>query len=458
MREEKKTRSKRTYLVSRSIICLVVTGSLGSLLWSPPNIFLYGLDILVRTYLVFLGTVMAHEGVHGHLGGTRRTNFLWGRIALIPSLVPFTNFRRTHHLHHAHTNEPDRDPDIFMKPRHAIEIPLRALAMPHQWYFWLNRRNMLDRKHRRDLLFNYAAIAAVFTVALMVVGPARLAWGMVPVLVLVSILLWYPFALKTHEGHSVGPAASRSHDYYGHLMYWLSLGLSMHRVHHEQPQLSWVELRSHVQPAPEGSWGGLIPRRDIKASASCGSPARTMRSRAWSFLILLTVLAGSLVPSPVLAQFRWRAISSPGYAAGGMAAAAAPAFAANSIESGVAVFAVGLTGGAIAGWMIGDAAEDRLARGEALSGWHKNAMRAGTVMAGAGAGALASSFVINAEAERGDGSGSDEATFGSFVAGGMALGVLTQALLDSRLEPGPARADLGIGPGGRPELVLRVEF
>jgi hypothetical protein len=49
-------------------------------------------------------------------------------------------------------------------------------------------------------------------------------------------------------------------------MYWLSLGLSMHRVHHEQPQLSWVELRSFVKPAPEGSWGGLIPRRDIKVS------------------------------------------------------------------------------------------------------------------------------------------------------------------------------------------------
>lgn len=264
MREERKSERRRTYLVSRSIICLVVGGSLGSLLWTPANIFLYGLDIAVRTYLVFLGTVMAHEGVHGHLGGTKRANFLWGRIALIPSLVPFANFRRTHHLHHAHTNEPDGDPDIFLKPRRAIEIPFRAMAMPHQWYFWLKRRNLLDRKHRKDLFFNYATIAAVFAVLLWMVGPARLALGMVPVLVLVSILLWYPFALKTHEGHSVGSSETRSHDYYGHLMYWFSLGLSMHRVHHEQPQLTWVELRSFVQPAPEGSFGGLIPRRDIK--------------------------------------------------------------------------------------------------------------------------------------------------------------------------------------------------
>jgi fatty acid desaturase len=104
----------------------------------------------------------------------------------------------------------------------------------------------------------------VYVLLLSMVGPARLALGVVPALVLVSVLLWYPFALKTHEGHSVGSAESRSHDYYGRLMYWFSLGLSMHRVHHEQPQLTWVELRSFVKPAPGGSFGGLIPRRDIR--------------------------------------------------------------------------------------------------------------------------------------------------------------------------------------------------
>jgi fatty acid desaturase len=209
---------------------------------------------------------MAHEGVHGHLGRTRRVNFLWGRIALIPSLVPFTSFQRTHHLHHAHTNVPDRDPDYFLKPRHPIEIPFRAVAISHQWTFWLKRRHLLRRKDLNDLFGNYLAIGVVLAVLLMAVGPARLFLGMFPALVLVSILLWYPFALKTHEGHSVGPPSSRSHDYYGHLMYWLSLGLSMHRVHHEHPELSWVELRPFVQPAPEGSWGGLIPRRDIEVS------------------------------------------------------------------------------------------------------------------------------------------------------------------------------------------------
>lgn len=364
-----------------------------------------------------------------------------GQVALIPCLVPFTNFRKTHHLHHAHTNEPDRDPDIFMQSGNPIEIVLRAVAMPHQWYFWLKRRNLPDSKHRRDLLLNYAGIAALFGILIAVAGPARVAIGMVPVLLLISVLLWVPFALKTHEGHSVGVAETRSHDYYGYLMYWLSLGLSMHRVHHEKPQLSWIELASFVKPAPRGSRGGLIPRRDIKSA-----------------LLVISVIAGSALPSAAQAQFPWRALSTPGYAVGGLVAATGPAFAANSIESGVTVFGVGLVGGAIAGWVVGGAAEGSLARGEALPGWHKNALRTGTVLTGAGVGALASFLVINGDAGGGEGGASDEAIFGGFVAGGAALGALTQVLLESRLEPGPAQAGLGLGPEGQPALVLTLEF
>jgi hypothetical protein len=340
-----------------------------------------------------------------------------------------------------------------MMPRHALEIPFRALAMPHQWYFWLARRNLLTRNHGRELLFNYGLIATVFGTLALVVGPARVAWGMGPVLVLVSVLLWVPFALKTHEGHSVGSSETRSHDYYGRLMYWFSLGLSMHRVHHENPQLSWVELKSFVQPAPEGSWGGLIPRRDVRVSPSRGAAIRLGASA-----LLLTALAAGLAPSTARAQ--WRVLSTPGYAAGGMAAAAGPAFAANSIGSGVTIFGVGLVAGAITGWLIGDAADDRLARGETLSSRHKHALRAGTVMAGAGAGAIAAFFVINGDDEASDISDepNDGATFASFVAVGAALGVLTQVLIDSRLEPASLQAGLSLEDGSRPGLALRLEF
>jgi fatty acid desaturase len=237
--------------------------AIGTLFIPTPNVFAVIVDILARAYLVFVGTVMAHEGVHGHLGRTRAANFWWGRIALLPSMVPFTNFRRTHQLHHSHTNVPDEDPDHFMKSRNLIELFLRALAMPHQWFFWLRRRGRLKRADIVELVLNYAGIVVVYVVILWFVGPSRLFWGMTPTLMLVSLLLWYPFAVQTHEGFSTGSAEARSHNYYGLFMYWFSLGLSMHREHHMRPKLSWIELRSFVERAP-ASLSRWWPRRDIR--------------------------------------------------------------------------------------------------------------------------------------------------------------------------------------------------
>lgn len=256
------------YFLSRSIICAVVLISIGTLFLRPAGPLGQILDILFRTYLIFIGTVMAHEGVHGHLGRSKTANFRWGRLALIPSMVPFTNFRKTHHLHHAYTNIPGQDPDHFMKSRNRIEIVFRAVAMPHQWFFWLWKRGTIRKRDLIELALNYFLIFAVYGAILVLVGPSRLFWGMVPALVLVSVLLWYPFAVQTHEGFSTGAAESRSHNYYGRFMYWFSLGLATHRQHHLQPKLSWIELKQYVEDAPVGTWKGLLPRRDVRLKST----------------------------------------------------------------------------------------------------------------------------------------------------------------------------------------------
>ncbi|MEA2203665.1 MAG: beta-carotene hydroxylase [Blastocatellia bacterium] len=258
---------RQIFYLSRSIICAVVLVSLGTLFLQPSGFIQHAVDILFRTYLIFLGTVMAHEGVHSHLGRSRKANFRWGRLALIPSMVPFTNFRKTHHLHHAYTNIPGKDPDHFMKARNPIEIVLRAIAMPHQWFFWLWNKGAIQKKDLVELALNYLQIFAVYGAILIFVGPQRLFWGVAPALVLVSVLLWYPFAVQTHEGFSTGAAELRSHNYYGRFMYWFSLGLATHRQHHLQPKLSWIELKRYVEPAPSGK-RAFWPPRDIRLDAT----------------------------------------------------------------------------------------------------------------------------------------------------------------------------------------------
>ena len=78
------TLSKRRHaqLLSRCVICFVVAGSLGGLFFTPTNGWAYAIDVLVRSYLAFVGTVMAHEGSHGLLGRSRAANCWWGSSRL----------------------------------------------------------------------------------------------------------------------------------------------------------------------------------------------------------------------------------------------------------------------------------------------------------------------------------------------------------------------------------------
>jgi fatty acid desaturase len=256
---------RRSIVIGRGLIVALNLACLGSLFWQPTGVLALAADVVLRAYLMFLGTVMAHEATHGHMGATRAVNFWWGRLALVPAGVPYTNFRKTHNLHHAHTNDPELDPDHFARPRRPWEIPLRALLMPHQWFFWLRARGRAGRAHVTDLLLNYAGLAAVYGAIAAVVGPARVLAALLPAQLLVSVLLWYPFAIRTHEGWSQGAPETRSHDYYGRFLYWFSLGLSLHRVHHLRPQLTWLELRTHVRSAPGGrTW--LTLARDVRAA------------------------------------------------------------------------------------------------------------------------------------------------------------------------------------------------
>jgi fatty acid desaturase len=246
------------HTLSRAIIVALVGGLLLQYSWQPEGPLAWAADVLLRTYLMFLCTVMAHEGSHGHLGGTRRANDFWGRLALVGPMVPYMTFRKPHRMHHARTNIPGDDPDLFMKFTRWWEVPLRAVAMPHWWLIWLRRRGWLKGPELVEWGLNYVGLFAIYGLVVAWVGPLRFIAGALPSLVLVSIILWYPFAVKTHEGFSTGPAPTRSHNYQGPVLFWLTLGLALHRVHHLHPRLSWIEMLPHIEPAPRQ--GNLLRR------------------------------------------------------------------------------------------------------------------------------------------------------------------------------------------------------
>lgn len=255
MRQPKSPASKgftreHSIWVSRAVILIVVTAALSSYFYQPVGILAITLDLLFRCYLHFVAGGMAHEGSHGHLGNSRQANLWWGRLALVPTTVPYVTFRHTHLHHHSHTNLPGQDPDAFLDTHHKWQIPFRAVAMPHQWVFWMKRHGKFGRKERIEYVLTYVAYFAIYATIAYFVGTPRVLTGLLGSAVLHSMLLWYLFAIKTHEGYSTGTAEERSHNYAGKALYWFSFGLSMHQLHHLKPRLSWLEMGAHVKPAP----------------------------------------------------------------------------------------------------------------------------------------------------------------------------------------------------------------
>ena len=234
--------------VNRLIIITLLVLSFAQYFFNPQG-WLWLPDILFRTYLLFLCGVMGHEGSHGCLANTKMGNIWWGRLSFIPLAVPNVQFRITHRYHHAFTNE-ENDPDILLKLDHWWQFPARALAMPHHWVMWLKRNGLLNKSVLTEWGLSYIVFGLYFGTIVYFVGWERVLLGLLPAQILNSFLLWYPFAVKTHEGHHVGDQEIRSHDYYGSFLYWLTMGLSLHRAHHMHPQLGWLQLRPFIQKGP----------------------------------------------------------------------------------------------------------------------------------------------------------------------------------------------------------------
>jgi hypothetical protein len=87
------------------------------------------LAVLVNVALAYGCYTVHHEANHGNISGRRR-NMKWvddllGCTVAVPITLSFRGFAPLHLLHHAHTNDEERDPDFY------VAGPARAL--PIKW-------------------------------------------------------------------------------------------------------------------------------------------------------------------------------------------------------------------------------------------------------------------------------------------------------------------------------------
>lgn len=178
----------------------------------------------------------------------------------------------------------------------------------------------------------------------------------------------------------------------------------------------------------------------------------SLRNPLIPFLLVLLAVAGR----PVYAQTHWWFPSAVGYGAAGLGAGFVLTARAGADDDPLTTLPlVGFVTGAVAGGMTGRMADVQLSEGRELSALQRGALRLGTVMAGATAGALVSGVLI-APAER-KVPGTDRTVFLTGVAAGAAVGIWSLYHWRSALEP-LARAGIAPGPDGSWIVVVRGEW
>jgi fatty acid desaturase len=211
----------------------------------------------VAAYVVF---TPLHEAAHRVVARRRWVNEVCGRLASVPLTGPFLAVRYLHLEHHKHTNDPDLDPDYWSGRGPRWLLPLRWLTQDLHYYVVYLRRPR-PRRERVEVVLTFAALIAVAG-ALVArghgrevacwLGSARLAIG----------VLAFSFDYLPHRPHRVTAKQDRvaaTSAFPGRIRYVLSLGQSLHRVHHLYPGVPFYRyarlyrVGSHLAINPSSS-------------------------------------------------------------------------------------------------------------------------------------------------------------------------------------------------------------
>ncbi len=178
-----------------------------------------------------------HEAVHGLVFKGALGNHVVGLLGAFPALIPWFTIRRGHQLHHAHTNDPERDPDQWFLRGSIWSLPMRYPA-------GIARTRRLVLASGQPAFEPWADRAQL---ALALGAMAALAWTAGPLLVLCCWIVPKGSAMWIHAWYvnvlpHRGLPAGRYQDTRIFALNWLAPFFLMHQyhgLHHAWASVPW---------------------------------------------------------------------------------------------------------------------------------------------------------------------------------------------------------------------------
>ncbi len=209
---------------------------------------------MIETFLLYLAFTVAHEAGHGNIShGVKEMETvekMMGWSMFIPFLIiPFSTFAKIHDYHHAFTNDPDRDPDHWVKGDFWYSVTFRALTLPLNYIYLASTRFKNDpviaQTHKSALL--YYTLVLFISVGLIVSGYGLelLVIGIIPAF-LTSYILGMLFDWIPHKPNRQQGRYQNTRSYLFPGLKYLTLGQNYHHIHHLFPRVSWYNYEQVV--------------------------------------------------------------------------------------------------------------------------------------------------------------------------------------------------------------------
>lgn len=201
--------------------------------------------VAITSLCAYVAFTVMHEAVHGNIQGQQR-KLTWlattqGHICSWVLATPYEMFRVLHLMHHAKTNSPTMDTDMWVRGRSAPVVFLRCLTIAGGYYthiFLGETGRSLPAKRARPKVLTEMALLISLMVGLSLAGYGRqVLWlWLLPALVAMTILA-FTFDWLPHHPHDV---QSRFLDTRIVLLPGLTIPLlwqNYHLIHHLYPRV-----------------------------------------------------------------------------------------------------------------------------------------------------------------------------------------------------------------------------
>lgn len=204
------------------------------------------LGFIMATLCVALSYLPSHEAQHNIIAGKgkplRWLNELVGHVSTIPLVYPYRVLRATHMEHHAHTNNPELDPDYDVHAKSTWDFLMKAVrdrftgSVRDGAY-----SNALARTGQSEFLIDAVIYNVVYLVILFTMAwsgyalEAALLWWLPKHIAITYIsyyLSWAPHHPGEQQGRYRDTRAFKSR--FGNLV---SMGMQYHIIHHLYPRI-----------------------------------------------------------------------------------------------------------------------------------------------------------------------------------------------------------------------------